>query len=223
MPLASLLIAATAFIACAQDGNHCGQVRYPPIRRPGRRSSVTGGKSSPWLSSARSSTGTGHRNWTPEHPTPEVTCQTIDPGRAARQHAHRPRRRSTRPALRDRIYLNGRLVLTCTAFHPGPGRAGSGWAGRGSTIGLGGSGTRLPDRPPPLGQPFPGRGFNGDGDRGDQRADDRNDSRAAWRGGTRRVISLPTLPHGAALNGPSAVLWSRTARRGSRSRGPGCR
>src|SRR6266545_5138793 len=31
MPLASLLIPAPAFIACAQDGNHCGQVRYPPI------------------------------------------------------------------------------------------------------------------------------------------------------------------------------------------------
>jgi hypothetical protein len=41
MALASLLIAAPAFIACAQDGNHCGQVRYPPIRRPGRSWSVT--------------------------------------------------------------------------------------------------------------------------------------------------------------------------------------
>jgi hypothetical protein len=32
---ASPLIAVPAFIACAQDRNHCGQVRYPPIRRPG--------------------------------------------------------------------------------------------------------------------------------------------------------------------------------------------
>ena len=54
MPLASLLIAAPAFIACAQDGNHCGQARYLPIRRPERGDRSRAGKCSPWLSSARS-------------------------------------------------------------------------------------------------------------------------------------------------------------------------